>query len=389
MTRRTLEIAAFSAALLVAALAAHAWLASRDEQVRLASTLAAQKQLIDAADSRERSRQTTLDVTLAQIEKLKRAAQTPAQIVRDLPKYLPLPQPITLASTAPSAATRSEKGSTLQETSAASHVAQARPDEGNVAGPEASSSGSRIDWRESPSTVEGRGFIPAKNAGAIAPSDAQVLLQQVLVPPSCSPPDDCSAQIHAAQARLDAERLASREGLSSGGRTFGPKIEGRREAPSSAQNLSQQVAVPPSCDPPNNCSAQIPAGDLKPLYDFVQDCRACQAQLAAARQDKSDDAAKIVALIRERDAAITAAKGGSFWRRLRRNTMWFVVGAGVGAAGGYAATISAPPLTCNSPAHNPLGPHPPCSRFLLPARAKCAACIPDAHAEHFPLAFPK
>ena len=98
MTRRTLEIAAFATALLVASLAAHAWLASRDEQVRLASTLAAQKQLIDAADARERSRQPALDSTLAQIEKLKRTTQTPAQIVRDLPKYLPLPQPITLAA---------------------------------------------------------------------------------------------------------------------------------------------------------------------------------------------------------------------------------------------------------------------------------------------------
>ena len=65
MTRHTLEIAALSAALLIAALAFHAWLASHDEQLRLASTLAAQKQLIDAADAREHSRQITLDATLA------------------------------------------------------------------------------------------------------------------------------------------------------------------------------------------------------------------------------------------------------------------------------------------------------------------------------------
>ncbi|HXQ25919.1 MAG TPA: hypothetical protein VN822_05895 [Candidatus Acidoferrales bacterium] len=255
MTRRTLEIAAFSAALLFAALAIHAWLASRDEQMRLAATLSAQKQLIDAADSRERSRQTTLDVTLAQIDKLKRAAQTPAQIVRDLPKYLPLPQPITLSTVGASVTAQTEKGIALPETSATNRVAQG----------------------------------------------------------------------------------ASPEALSSGGRTFRSNIEGPRGVPSSAQNLSQQVLAPQSCSPPSDCSAQIPAADLKPLYDFVQDCRACQAQLAAARQDKSDDGAKIAALTRERDAAITAAKGGSFWRRLRRNTMWFVVGAGFGAAGGYAA----------------------------------------------------
>ncbi len=106
MTRRTIEIAAFCVALLVATMAVHAWLASRDDQQRLASTLAAQKQLLDAADTRERTRQSALDDTLAQIEKLKRATQTPEEILRDLPKYLSLPQPITLtpAASSPSVA---------------------------------------------------------------------------------------------------------------------------------------------------------------------------------------------------------------------------------------------------------------------------------------------
>ena len=111
MTRRTIEIAAFCAALLLAAMAVHAWLDSRDEQQRLASTLAAQKQLLDAADSRERTRQSALDATLAQIESLKRATLTPEQVLRDLPKYLPLPQPITLASaTGPNASAPAQQG---------------------------------------------------------------------------------------------------------------------------------------------------------------------------------------------------------------------------------------------------------------------------------------
>ena len=101
MTRRTIEIAAFLAAVLVAALACNAWLASHDEQQRLQSTLAAQKQIISAADDRERTRDAALNQTLAQIEKLKRATQTPEQIVRDLPNYLPLPQPITLVRNSP------------------------------------------------------------------------------------------------------------------------------------------------------------------------------------------------------------------------------------------------------------------------------------------------
>jgi hypothetical protein len=237
MTRRTIEITAFCVALLVATMAVHAWLASRDEQQRLASTLAAQKQLLDAADTRERTRQSALDDTLAQIENLKRATQTPAEILRDLPKYLSLPQPITLA-------------------------------------PPASS-----------------GVAPAKQ-GIDASAKGRV------------PPESAAA-----------EELRNPSGSADGSANAVP--------PSRAPSTQALPSAPP---------AQMPSADLKPLYDYVQDCRACQAQLAAAKQNATDDAAKIAALTKERDAAITAAKGGSFWRRLRRDAEWFAVGAAVGAA---------------------------------------------------------
>ena len=209
--RRTIETAAFFAALLISALALHAWLASRADQQRLQSTLAAQKQLLDAADARERARDASLNNTLAKIDELKRATQTPAQVIRELAQYLPLPQPITLASPPPPA------GPTTQQ-----------------------------------------GTAPSRKPA--------------------SPP-----------------------------------------------------AVPQAL--PTTPAAQLPAADLKPLYDYVQDCRACQAQVAAAKLNSADDATKIAALTRERDAAITVAKGGSVWRRLRRNALWFVVGA----AAGYVA----------------------------------------------------
>ncbi len=96
------------------------------------------------------------------------------------------------------------------------------------------------------------------------------------------------------------------------------------ESPEAATQSNQQ-------DLPDAPSAQIPAADLKPLFDYVQDCRSCQAQLAAAKQDSTDNAAKLAAVTKERDAAITAAKGGTFWQRLHRNALWFVVGAGAGA----------------------------------------------------------
>jgi type II secretory pathway pseudopilin PulG len=210
--RRTLfELAAIAAVLLLAALAFHAWLASHDEQQRLQATLAAQKQLLDAADAREQAREATLHDTLAQIETLKHTTQTPAQILRGLPQFLPLPQPITLAGPAPS-------------------------------------------------------VTPGAEQGTARPEDSL---------PLSTPSSPLSSN-------------------------------------SSATNARDLPAAP---------SAQLPVADLKPLYDFVQDCRACQAQLAVARQNAADDAAKIAALTVQRDAAITAAKGGSFWRRLRRNSL--------------------------------------------------------------------
>src|SRR3984957_16526374 len=99
-TRRAIESVAFCAALLLAALIFHAWLAAHDDQLRLASTLATQKQAIDAADARERDRNATLKDALAQIDTLKRNAQneTPAQLARALQDALQLPQPITISS---------------------------------------------------------------------------------------------------------------------------------------------------------------------------------------------------------------------------------------------------------------------------------------------------
>ena len=258
MTRRTIEIIAFLIALLLAGLALSAWLASRDEQQRLQSTLAAQKKLLDAADTRELDRNATLTDALAQINALKRTIQTPEQIVRDLPKYLPLPQPITLS--APSA------------TNSVTNAAIAR--------------------------------VPAKKSGQgtrASPQKGTTAQTAPVATPQPSPSDAI----------------------------FAPPANSLPDAPAAAAS--------PACDPNSGCAAQIPTADLKPLYDYVQDCRACQAELTVAKQNAADDAAKLAALTKERDAAITATKGGTFWRRLRRNALWFAVGAAAGSAAGYVA----------------------------------------------------
>ena len=104
-------------------------------------------------------------------------------------------------------------------------------------------------------------------------------------------------------------------------------------APSAAAQGTTSANFPASA-PSTSASSQdaiIPAADLKPLFDYIQDCRACQAQLTAAQSNLRDEQTRSASLTRERDAAITAAKGGSFWRRIARNARWLGIGAAAGA----------------------------------------------------------
>jgi hypothetical protein len=83
----------------------------------------------------------------------------------------------------------------------------------------------------------------------------------------------------------------------------------------------------------------FPAADLKPLYDFAADCKACQAKLAAAQADLADEKLKSQALGRERDDALKAVKGGSVLRRIARAAKWFAIGAAAGAIAAKAARL--------------------------------------------------
>jgi hypothetical protein len=87
----------------------------------------------------------------------------------------------------------------------------------------------------------------------------------------------------------------------------------------------------PAKKTPVPTQAVIPGEDLKPLYDFTLDCKACQAKLAASQGDLTDERAKTAVLTRERDEAVRAAKGGSLLRRITRNAKWVAIGAAAGA----------------------------------------------------------
>jgi hypothetical protein len=102
---------------------------------------------------------------------------------------------------------------------------------------------------------------------------------------------------------------------------------------------SFSVNLPPNTqdEPAAPAVITVPQADLKPLFDHLQDCRACQEQLSTAQQDLKDEQVKVSALTIERDTAVKASRGGGFWSRLRTGAKWFAIGGVMGALAASAA----------------------------------------------------
>ena len=90
------KLAAVGTVIALIAAAAQVWRAERRASGKLATELAATKQLLAAADARQHDRDAQLTQTLSALEAQKRAVLTPAQIVSELAKRIPLPEPVTL-----------------------------------------------------------------------------------------------------------------------------------------------------------------------------------------------------------------------------------------------------------------------------------------------------
>lgn len=90
------KLVAASFALIFCVAAIQAWRADRRDRAQLAAELTATKQLLVAADARQRDRDSQLSQTLSALDAQKRAILTPSQIVQELAKNIPLPAPITL-----------------------------------------------------------------------------------------------------------------------------------------------------------------------------------------------------------------------------------------------------------------------------------------------------
>lgn len=326
-TRRTIEIAAFCTVLLLATLIFHAWLAAHDDQLRLASTLATQKQALDAADARERDRNATLKDALAQIDALKRNAQneTPAQLARALQDALHLPQPITIGTAAAS-----------DRSVGARHVADPEWVRGAV--PErANSTAAPLSDDEHAPDVGTAGVSPAPLPRPTTQQQNSKNSQQETQRPKSllellshrTPSTKVSANSTSVAPAQTPSSSPNTQSESAASPQFQQGTAASLPAPNSnaanpAPSKSDATASASSAAPPQS-SAEIPASDLAPLYNYVQDCRACQLQLTAAKQNASDA------------AAVTATKGGPFWLRLKRNAHWLAIGAAIGAVSSAAA----------------------------------------------------
>ena len=97
----------------------------------------------------------------------------------------------------------------------------------------------------------------------------------------------------------------------------------------SADNTTSAVSTATKL--PATPDVKIPAADLRPLYDYMLDCKACQAKLSVAQADLSDEKSKTAALTKSRDAAVRAANGGSILQHTLRAAKWFALGAVAGA----------------------------------------------------------
>jgi len=208
---RRVAALAIAVAVAAAAIGFRSWLDARDDRTQMAATIASQNSIIAAAEKREQDRAQQLADTLNQIAALKHTVETPQQVIREMPQFLPpLPQPL--------------------------------------------------------------------------------------------------------------ETIAPKSAAGSAGQP-GPQAAAEGGAPGAAKAGQQLPAAP---------DVRVPSADLKPLFDFVQDCRACQAKLTAAQQDAQDERTKNDALTKQRDAAVKAAKGGSVWTRTVRTVKWVAVGFAVG-----------------------------------------------------------
>jgi hypothetical protein len=262
---------------------AHDWLAQHDARLKLESTLAAQQKIVTDAGQRQSARDAQLTQSLSQIAALKKSVQTPQQSAAAINQALsqlvatssngqPLPAPIEIdLPTAPAIATSPANSDSIL-TNLKSQISNLKSPSG-IASPQGTTT--RQGSSQQGSNQQGSNQQGSAQQGTSASSKS--------VPPASVP------------AHSD------------------------HDAPASPQSPTPPPAI-----------LRIPQNDLKPLFDTIEDCQSCRAQLTNAQADLTDERTKSAALTAQRDAALKSAHG-TLWTRIRHNAKWFIIGAAAGA----------------------------------------------------------
>jgi hypothetical protein len=139
------------------------------------------------------------------------------------------------------------------------------------------------------------------------------------------------AQANERQRQRDASLATALAQINAAKRRVDTPAKAVAELPQVLPPLPEPIEIqlpPPTLEhPAPPALATVPQVDLKPIYDYLQDCRACQVSLAATRDNLTDERAKLAAVTTERDAAVRAVRGGSVWSRVAHNAKWLAIGA--------------------------------------------------------------
>jgi hypothetical protein len=151
-------------------------------------------------------------------------------------------------------------------------------------------------------------------------------------------------QVEALEKQRDTQLAAALDAIAKEKRAVQTPQQAAQAIPSVLPPLPLPVSIQvPDLSPPTEpdqtppATISIPQVDLKPLYDDLQDCRASALENDATKKDLAGEQARTASLTRERDTAIAAAHGGTFWVRLKRSAKWFAIGVAAGAAAAAVA----------------------------------------------------
>ena len=370
--RRHAILFLFAVTLIALALLGRSWLDAHDASLRLQATLAAQQKTIADADQRQSTRDAQLTQTLQQITSAKQKVESPAQAASALPQAVsqlvaagpngkPLPSPITIELPATNSANTSNGNSSAQNanTDSVARVLEPGASSTDLSAPSATNKSAAngspsTPTKKYPWTAMKLGLTKLRLAHASAPTknslpakgdlenrEGTTAAQKGSSAQQSTPAQSTAASnalINVAEQAKSASNSQSNSPLhgaiananSNGNLPTRDATNTTASATSASQSGTTLTATQNSYEAPPPAIIRVPQEDLKPLYDAVEDCQACQAKLTAAQGDLSDERTKFAAATAERDAAIHAARG-TFWTRTRTAAKWIIIGAVAGA----------------------------------------------------------